>query len=122
MSEVAGKQGSVSFTNLTAGVKSWSLDGAADMLETTDYADSGHRTYIGGLDGWTASCELNWDAANTVALGDSATLTLFIGSGAAPKYAGTALVSGISVKSVVEGLVTATVNFQGTGAYTYTAS
>ena len=121
--EVAGKQGSVTFTGLTAGVKSWSLDGAADMLETTDYSDSGQKTYKGGLKGWTASCELNWDAANTVKEGDSAELTLFIGaSGTAPKYDGTALVSGISITSSVEGLVTATVSFQGSGAYTYTAS
>jgi len=121
MAEQAGKNGSVTFTNLTAGVKSWNLDGAADMLETTDYDDNGHKTYIGGLDGWTASCELNWDAANTVEIGDSATLTLLIGT-TTPNYAGTALVASISVSSVVEGLVTATVNFQGTGAYTYTAS
>jgi len=59
MAEQAGKNGSVTFTGLTAGVKSWNLDGAADMLETTDYSDSGHKTFTGGLDGWTASCELN---------------------------------------------------------------
>ena len=123
ISEVAGKNGSVTFTNLNAGVKAWNLDGAADMLPTSDYGDSGHKTYLGGLDGWTANVELNWDVANTVALGDSATLTLYIGaSGAAPEYHGTALVANISIKSIVEGLVTATVNFQGTGAYTYTAS
>jgi len=97
MAEQAGKNGSVTFTGLTA--------------------------FTGGLDGWTASCELNWDSANTVSEGDSATLTLFIGAGGtAPKYEGTALVASISISSVVEGLVTATVNFQGTGAYTYTAA
>ena len=121
MAEVAGKDGSVTFTNLTAGVTAWNLDGAADMLPTTDYSDDGHKTFIGGCDGWTANCELNWDATNTVALGDSATLTLLIGA-ATPNYTGTALVASISVKSIVEGLVTATVNFQGTGAYTYNAS
>jgi len=123
MAEQAGKNGSVTFTGLTAGVKGWNLDGAADMLPTTDYSDGGHKTFIGGCDGWTASCELNWDAVNTVSEGDSATLTLYIGAGGtAPKYEGTALVASVSVSSVVEGLVTATVNFQGNGAYTYTAS
>ena len=121
MAEVAGKGGSATFTNLNAGVKSWNLDGAMDMLPTTDYDDDGHKTFIGGCDGWTANCELNWDATNTVALGDSATLTLLIGT-ATPKYAGTALVASISVSSVVDGLVTATISFQGTGPYTYTAA
>ena len=78
MSEVAGKGGSVTFDGLTAGVKSWSLDSAADMLPTTDYGDNGHKTFIGGCDGWTASCELNWDAANTVKEGDSGELVLLV--------------------------------------------
>lgn len=121
MAEVAGKSGSVTFTGLTAGVKSWSLDLAGDTLETTDYADSGHRTYIAGLDGWTASCELNWDTANTVSVGDSATLTLTIVN-TTETYSGTALVTGISVSSSVEGLVTATINFQGTGTCTLTSA
>ena len=111
----------MAFPKLTAGVKSWSLDGAADMLPTTDYSKDGHKTFIGGCDGWTASCELNWDAANTVEEGDSGTLVLLIGA-ATPNYTGTALVASISITSVVDGLVTATVSFQGTGAYTYNAS
>ena len=119
MAEVAGKGGSITFTNLTAGVKSWTADISGDALETTDYADSGHRTFIAGLDGWTASVELNWDVANTVAVGDSATLTLTIVS-ATTHYSGTALVTGISVSSIVDGLVTATVSFQGSGAITLT--
>ena len=121
MSEVAGKGGSVTFDGLTAGVKSWSLDGAADMLPTTDYGDNGHKTFIGGCDGWTASCELNWDAANTVKEGDSGTLVLLVGA-ATPNYTGSVLVASISITSVVDGLVTATVSFQGTGPYTYNAS
>jgi predicted secreted protein len=121
MAEVAGKGGSVTFTGLTAGVKSWSLDLAGDTLETTDYDDSGHRTYIAGLDGWTANCELNWDTANTVSIGDSATLTLTIVS-STEAYSGTALVNGISVSSSVEGVVTATISFQGTGVCTLTSA
>ena len=116
--EVAGKGGSMTFPNLTAGVKSWSLDGAADMLPTTDYSKDGHKTFIGGCDGWTASCELNWDAANTVKEGDSGELVLLVDD-PTPNYTGTALVASISISSVVEGLVTATVSFQGTGPYIY---
>jgi hypothetical protein len=121
MAEVAGYGGSVTFPGLTAGVKAWSKDGAADMLPTTDYSDDGHKTFIGGCDGWTASCELNWDAANTVKEGDSGELVLLVGD-PTPNYTGDVLVASISVSSVVEGLVTATVSFQGTGPYIYNAA
>ena len=121
MAEVAGKGGSMTFPKLIAGVKSWSLDGAADMLPTTDYSKDGHKTFIGGCDGWTASCELNWDTTNTVREGDSGTLVLLVGEGT-PNYTGTALVASVSISSAVEGLVTATVSFQGTGPYIYTAA
>ena len=119
MAEVAGKGGSITFTNLTVGVKTWTCDLVGDVLEVTDYSDSGHRTFIAGLDGWTASVELNWDAANTVDVGDSATLTLTIVDGTT-HYAGTALVTGISISSNVDGVVTATISFQGSGACTLT--
>lgn len=121
MAEVAGKTGTLTFTGLTAGVKSWGLDLKGDTLETTDYSDSGHRTYIAGLDGWTASCELNWDTANTVSIGDSATLDLKI-VGDTEKYSGTALVTGISISSNVDGVVTATISFQGSGECTLTSA
>ena len=120
MNEVAGKGGSVTFDGLTAGVKSWSLDGAADMLPTTDYGDNGHKTFIGGCDGWTASCELNWEAENEVKEGDSGELVLLVGS-PTPNYTGNVLVASVSISSAVEGLVTATVSFQGNGAYIYDA-
>ena len=121
MAERAGKDGSVTFDGSIAGVKAWSLDGAADMLPTTDYSDDGHKTFIGGCDGWTASCELNWAAGNTVREGEDGELVLLVGA-ATPNYTGNVLVASISISSVVEGLVTATVSFQGTDAYTYNAS
>lgn len=119
MAEVAGKGGSVTFTNLTAGVKSWSLNKVQDFEDKTDYGDSGHKTYLACCDDWTASCELNWDADNSVDTGDSATLTLTIVSGTT-YYSGPALVASIAVNSVVNGIVSATVNFQGNGELTLT--
>jgi len=122
MSEVAGKGGSITCTGLTVGVKSWSLDLVGDTLETTDYADSGHRTFIAGLDGWTGSCEINWDTANTISVGDEITDLVFSIVGATEKYTGDAIVTGISVSSSVDGLVTATISFQGTGECTLTSA
>jgi len=122
MAEVAGKGGSITCTNLTAGVKAWSLDLVGDTLETTDYADSGHRTYIVGLDGWTGSCEINWDTANSIGVGDEIAALVFSIVGDTEKYTGAAIVTGISVSSSVEGLVTATISFQGTGECSLTSA
>ncbi len=118
MAEVAGYGGSITYTNLTAGVKSWTVDYVADMLETTDFGDSGKRTYAAGLSGWTATAEVNWDAANTAAPGDSASLTLTADTG--DTYVGTALIASMSVGVSVDGLNTATYSFQGSGALTIT--
>ena len=119
--EIAGKSGSLTYAGLTAGVKSWGLDLVGDTLETTDYSDVGIRTYIAGCKGWTGSCEANWDTANTLTVGDSAELTLTIVA-TTETYAGTAIVTGISVSSSFDGIVTASISFQGTGVCTLTSA
>ena len=118
MAEVRGCNGSVTFTNLNAGAKSWTLDYTSEVLETTDFGDNCSRTYIAGFKGWTATVECNWDATNTVAPGDSATLTLDVDG--THNYSGTALVTGASYTVPVDGLATATFTFQGTGDLTTT--
>jgi len=120
--EVAGKGGSIACAGLTKGVKSWSLNLVGDTLETTDYADSGHRTFIAGIDGWTGSCEVNWDTANSGLEVGATIAALAFTIAAAEHYDGAAIVTGISVSSAVDGLVTMTVNFQGSGVCTLTSA
>lgn len=117
MSEIAGKGGSMTCTNLTVGIKSWTLNLVGDALETTDYNDSGHRTYTVGLDGWTGSCEVNWDATNSsLVIGAVITNLIFTIVTTTTLYTGaSAIVTGIAVTSSVEGVVTMTVTFQGSG-------
>ena len=122
MAEVAGKTGSITCTGLTAGVKSWSLNLVGDALETTDYSDVGVRTYIVGALGWTGSCEINWDTANTITVGDVIAALVFSIVGATEKYTGEAIVTGISVSSSFDGVVTASITFQGSGACTLTSA
>lgn len=122
MAEVAGKSGSITCTGLTAGVKAWTLNLVGDALETTDYADAGVRTYIVGPKGWTGSCEVNWDTANTIREGDTIDALVFSIVGATEKYTGEAIVTGVSVSSDALGLVTMSVTFQGSGACTLTSA
>ena len=117
MAEIAGKAGSITFTGLTVGVKSWTLDYTADALEITDFADSGNRTYIVGLKGWTAAAEGNWDAANTAVPGvDPASLVLTATTG--KTYTGNAILISLALSEPVDGVVTASYSFQGSGALT----
>lgn len=117
MAEVKGCGGSLTFTNLTAGVKAWTLNHTLETLDTTDFADACVKTFMAGFSSWTATATANWDAANTADVGDSATLTLTITSGKA--FSGTALLVGVAVNTSVDGIVEATYSFQGSGALTY---
>ena len=118
--EVAGYGGSITCTNLTAGVKSWKIDLKADALETTDYSDAGIRHYdVVGLKGWSGSCEVNWDATNIGLVIGAIITTLVFTVVAGKTYSGaTAIVTGIGVGSIVDGLVSMSVSFQGSGILT----
>ena len=116
MAEVHGKSGSITFTNLTLGVKSWGLSYDGDVAEITDFGDAGVKAYIAGGTGWTATATGNHDVGNTAAPGDSASLTLTVTSG--KTYSGTAIMTGLAVAENHDGVVEATYAFQGTGALT----
>ena len=117
MAEVHGNGGSITFTNVTAGVKSWTLNWAADTHDITDFADGTARTFKNGLTSWTASCECNYDATNTADIEDAAaTLTLIVGG--AVQYSGSALMTSMDVSTSVDGIVTMTYGFQGSGTLT----
>lgn len=118
MAEVAGKNGYVTYTNFTAGAKNWSINYVSDPLDTTDYGDSGLRTYIHGLKGWSATVTANWDSANTAAPGDTATLSLRVTTGS--YYSGSGLLTGMDITAPVDGLVEVTYSFQGSGALSIT--
>lgn len=106
----------------------WSLDYAADPLETTDFADSGKRTYIAGVTQWTGSMTCYWDAADPINewTGTIQTLRLFTDYQASPDvtschyYEGDAVITMVGTQVQVDDVIRQTVNFQGTGALTFT--
>lgn len=125
---LAGKGGSVKIgTNVVAEIKSWSLDIGADNLDKTALGDA-WKSFIQGLKEWSATAEGNW-VINTDTNGQKAiqdaylagnTVTLNLYVNATNYYSGTALISGISVETGVEDLVTVSFEFQGSGALSYT--
>lgn len=116
MAEVKGTAGSITYTNLTAGVKAWTLNYTADTVETTDFADAGVATYLGTITRWNATVTANWDAANTAKPADSASLTLTVTSG--KTYSGTAICTGMTPSTEVAGIAQVTYTFQGSGVLT----
>ncbi|MCP4567639.1 MAG: hypothetical protein GY841_08675 [FCB group bacterium] len=126
MAAIHGKGGSITFTGLTpVEVTSWSADASVDMAEISAMGDS-WKTYYPGLKDWTATVELiwddGWDATDTTSLlGTTATLVLEM-IDAEDNIEGTAYCTGMSVNAGIDGVVTATFNFQGSGALAWGAS
>jgi len=118
MAEIHGNAGSITFTDITAGVKSWTLNWDAEVHDITDFGDGTVRTFKGGLTTWTATAECQLDAANVAEPGDSATLTLSVDG--TIDYEGTAILTNMSVSTPVDGIVTTSYSFQGSGTLTDT--
>jgi hypothetical protein len=113
VAELHGNAGSITFTDLTAGVKSWTLSWDGEVHDITDFANDALRIFMAGLTSWTATAECQHDAANVAEPGDSAQLTLSVNADV--DYIGTALMTNMSPSTPVDGIVMCTYSFQGTG-------
>jgi len=124
---LAGKAGNVYYTTtggtatqaaIVAGMKSWAVDYVGEALETTDFADSGLKTYIAGLTGWSGSFEGYKDGAPTLTVGTSYVLHLRESATTTQRYTGTAIITGLHGSASVDGVVTESYDFVGTGTLT----
>ena len=112
--QLSGKAGDVSVAGSSiGGIKSWNIDYVADALETTDFADSGLRTYIAGITGWSGSFEGFKDGAPT-SIGSEIALILEETSDATQRYTGQAILTGSHESVSVDGVVSISYDFQGT--------
>jgi hypothetical protein len=117
MAAIAGFGGVVTLSGLTVGVKTWIINTVADALETTELADNQNRDFIAGLKTFSGSLEGNWDSGNTLAVGDSGAATFQVGASGALTYsAATILITSIDQEDAFDGVISAPVAFQGTGA------
>ena len=116
MSEISGKDGSVTLSGAQTYVKSWTLSYAGDALETTNFDDSsGGRTYIAGLTGWTGSYDALYSTANTAVPSGTGTVYLRSSTGTVGVWSGSVIITGMDVGTPRDGLVTQSYTFQGTG-------
>ena len=122
-----------------ASVRNFSIEITRDTIETTSMGKD-VRTYVGGLSSFSGSADVYFDTtpATIAALNptsgtvgsDPITLEVYLdageaGTGTSTKFAGEIIVTGFSVSSSMDGLVEASISFQGSGSsgvgITYTA-
>jgi len=131
MATYTGENGKVEITSddsagLTtiAEVRSWTVEHTKDVIEDTVMGDAA-RTYKSGLHSFTGSMEVVYDDGHTSASNafnpaqDGAlSVEFWPSTTGGEKFTGSVIVTSVSRTASFEDLVTATVNFQGTGALT----
>lgn len=113
-----GKTGSVTIATAIAGIKSWTLDVTADIVETTSFDDAGVRAYLGTIIGFSGSFEGYKTGVPKVIDGAVVAFSLEETSTATQKWSGSLILTGLHAASSNDGLVTYAYDFQGTGALT----
>lgn len=117
MAEMSGKLGDVQFSSGDNSVHSWTISYTGDVLETTDFDDStGGRSYIAGLTGWSGSYDCYYSTGNTAIPGSTGTAYFRTTTGVAGVWNGTIFITGMDVTTPIDGIVTQTYTFQGSGA------
>ena len=117
-----------------AAVRNFSIELTRDTIENTTMGQD-TRSYVTGLSTWSGSADIYYDsAASTGHLAvhtvlnptsgtvGSSTLT-FEGylADTAGKFSGEVIITGFTVNSSMDGMVEASISFQGNGTVTFTA-
>ena len=117
-----------------ANVRNFSVELTRDTIETTTMGID-VRTFLTGLSQWSGSADIYFDpaastgtvATHTVLNPTSGTVGLSTLSvelylaDTAGKFSGEVIITGFTVNSTMDGMVEASISFQGSGACTYTA-
>jgi predicted secreted protein len=140
MATLTGNNGVVKIDNSSgtpttiAAVRNFSVDITADTIEKTTMGND-TRQYVKGMSAFSGSADIYFDPANYTggasvvaalnptggAVGDSPiTVELYL-DGTSNKFSGEIIVTGFSVSSSMDGMVEASISFQGSGAATFTA-
>ena len=112
-------------SNQVAELRSWAISEEADLIEDTQMGDStkthqvGLKTWSGSADVWLDETDSNGQVA-FLTVASSITLNVYFeGATSGDTYlSGTALITGVEKSAAHDGMVEASVSFQGTGALT----
>ena len=117
-----------------AAVRNFSVELTRDTIETTTMGVD-VRTYFTGLSSWSGSADIYFDpVASTGHLAVHSVLNPTSGTvgqstltfegymaDAAGKFSGEVIITGFTVNATMDGMVEASISFQGSGACTFTA-
>tara|TARA_R110000772_G_scaffold17682_5_gene49190 strand:+ start:791 stop:1219 length:429 start_codon:yes stop_codon:yes gene_type:complete len=119
-----------------AAVRNFTVDITSDTIETSSMGND-TRQYVKGMSSWSGSADIYFDPAEmptSVASGliglnptlegvgsDPYTIELYLND-TANKFSGECIITGFSVNSTMDGMVEASISFQGSGAATYAAT
>ena len=139
MATLTGNNGAVSINGVAvASVRNFSIEMTADTIETTTMGTD-VRTYVSGLSQFSGSADIYFDAADfdTYESTFNPTAGLVGASGVAVKlyvdyapsgtdadktFTGNVIVTGYTVNSSFDGMVEASISFQGTAAAAYSTT
>jgi predicted secreted protein len=135
MASLTGNAGVVSIdgTNI-AEVRSYSIEITSDTIESTTMAGSNSgRTYFKGLSSFSGSVDVYWDASHfstadldglingDVGAATSEVNLIVYPEGTGSNWNGTIIPTGYSISASFDGMIEASISFQGDGQLTYTA-
>jgi len=138
MSTLTGADGAILIGSTTlAAVRNFSVETTADTIEFTVMGND-TRQYKKGLSSWSGSADIYFDAAefagaqttfnlttSTSLVGDSPLNFkgyVLADSSNDVAFTGTIIVTGYTVNSSMDGMVEASISFQGNGAINFSAS
>lgn len=130
-SALVGNAGVISVDgSAVAEVRNYSIEMTADTIETTTMgaANSG-RTYVKGLSTFSGTADVYWDADHftTVdldglvngAVGASSVALIVYPEGSGANWGGDIVITGYSITASMDGLIEASISFQGDGQLAY---
>lgn len=139
MAIITGNNGRVFIDNASGtltqylGVRNFSIELTSDTIETTTMGVD-VRTYLKGLSTWSGTADVYFDdayytgGASVIAALNPTGLNVGSGTvsvelyldGSADRFAGEVIITGFTVNSSMDGMVEASISFQGSGACTFT--
>ena len=125
MATHTGSEGTVHFgSNAIAEIRSFTIDQTGDTVEDTTMGDT-DRTYIKTLKTFSGSVDVFWDETDTngqlsMEVHDTGTINVYPegNSSGDNYYTGSIIVTVFNITSSFDGMVEASISFQGTGALT----
>lgn len=124
MATLVGKDGVVKIgSNAIGEIRTYSIEQTMDVIEDSTIGDT-DRTYTSGLKTFTGSMDVYFDDTDTgqldVQVGDTGTINVQVEGDTTGDHqlSGSILVTGRTITASFDGMVEASISFQGTGALT----